>query len=415
MSASEDQIRDLLARDAEQVQVRGDLVGAAMKRYRRDHRRRVATGAVAGLAAVAVMVPVAWGLFGRQSSLPLPAPSGPMSSITVPTTPSTSRPSTSTTSSTAPTTSTTTSSPVAGGPSAYAEGTTLRLGSATVQVGGADRIVRFASLAGGGSFVESVDGPATVTRLLDGTGRAVRTVLPNGGSWSASTDGDLVATVDDRNRATVYDATGGVVATRQSDAVAAAVVDRTVYLAGDASTLAWDVDSGATRTLPGRITDVSGDGGRALRVWSPDGDGEVRRCWALLDITGATAREVHQECAEAVGAAVPISISPDGRRLLAQQVVEQVTGTPFAVLDAETGEVQLGTADRPGPTGWSAAWTRRGRILVSRNTSGASGLATRNTLQECAVDGLCTDVAAERPVDEATAQPLYVVAQPGQP
>lgn len=105
---------------------------------------------------------------------------------------------------------------------------------------------------------------------------------------------------------------------------------------------------------------------------------------------------------------MPSSFSPDGKHVLASEVVDANAASRFFVVSAADGTVELGTGANPPLLGFSAAWGETDTIVLSRNVAGTVNIATRNDLQECTIDGTCRELAPELRLPD-TQSPRYVV------
>lgn len=374
--------------------------------HRRVRRHGIARAGVAGLIALAAPLLLSCGGPGG----------GPATTST------TSTPGTSTSASPSTTTSTTTTSSPAL-QDAYSVGDTLRIGGRTIQLEHGTLVLDFAVLDGGGAMVQSTMGKASTPidyEILDPGGHTIRHIdAPTRNTpghvarWAVSPDGRRVLFTTGQ-KATVYEASGAVVATRSDPGDAAAIVGDHAYLrpaVGDEAlrSTEWNIATGKTRVIPNRVWAVSRDGRLAAARWVPAGADGYQGCWAILDLGAGFAKKL-ERCG---GYFEPRAFSATGTYVIGDNYLDGGFVENLAVARADNGSFVIGGEGRANwYLGWSMRMSEDERtVLVARDTSPANADPPLDaTLIRCSLALSCTTIQPERHF-ELIARPPYVVAR----
>jgi hypothetical protein len=400
LDQDERELRAMLHRQADGVDVRGDFAPAAVSRRRRDVRARAVIGAVAAAAAVAVAVPTLW---STQGPSPSPVPALPTS--TAPTTPT---PTTSTTSTMPAPTRSTTASPtpapragaIATRDTAYALDDTIRFGETVLRLEKGTVVESFAVLANGGFVLQShlsTGASNSEIEILSPAGRTVR-AAGQSGAYAVSPDGTRVLVKDgSANTVVVYAADGTVVGQRQDAREVGAIVGDVAYLTGDTSegSLEWDVATGQTRRLPAHLVAVSPDRTRAALQWFVATDAMDDVCWAVVDLTKPAFPRTVERCGAGENPTLfmPTAFSAKGTYLVGSHYVDGGFWFSAGVVRVTDGQVILGGTGGRVVSGWT--WhldAGESTFRISRNTSEPLSPATSNVLQACSLSMECTEV-----------------------
>ena len=380
----ERELQAVLHQRAETVDVPGDFASVAISRRHRTVRNRAVLGAVAAVAAVAVVTPAIW---SRQGPGPSPAPAittptSTSGTSTVPTEPpTTTAPTQSATGTseppltssqppaTQPATTPTKSSdappqasvelafgPMNGSPeAAYAVGGTLHARGLERPLPVSSGIQYLALLANDGVLVHApAPGRSRPTYVLDSTGATVLR-LADVQDIKANADGSRFTTVDGAGTIRLRDVAGRVLATLQADtnALVKGFLGDTVYYtvidgAGRARTRAWDSGAGSTRDITsGSFQDVSEAQGLAI-LW-PDQDYDpAHTCYGMYDL--AAARVKWWSC----GTFAPTHFGAGGSIVVGPEVADGAGTTGFKTARASDGRIE-GRVTLTGGA-WSPSW-----------------------------------------------------------
>lgn len=401
----------IISTEVGHVAAKDDSLGLRVLVGRRGVRRhRIARAGVAGVVALATPLLLSCGGPGGGTA----------------TTSTTSTPGTATSAAPSTTTSTTTSSTATSSPAlqdAYSVGDTLRIGGRTVQLEHGTLVLDFAVLDGGGAMVQSTMGKASTPieyEILDPGGHTIRHIdAPTRNTpghvarWAVSPDGRRVLFTTGR-KATVYNASGAVVATRSDPGDAAAIVGDHAYLrpaVGDEAlrSTEWNIATGKTRVIPNRVWAVSRDGRLAAARWVPAGADGYQGCWAILDLGAGFAKKL-ERCG---GYFEPRAFSATGTYVIGDNYLDGGFVENLAVARADNGSFVIGGEGRANwYLGWSIRMSEDERtVLVARDTSPAtSGSHLDVTLIRCSLALSCTTVQPKRHF-ELIARPPYVVAR----
>lgn len=422
-SPSNDQLHQQLAAHVEHVHASTDLTGPAMARAGRIRRRRhtlAATGAAT--AVLAVTAPFVW--WNLQGNDPTPVPATTTTTTTGTSTSTAAPTPVPTETSAAPTATTPTTTPAA--PSyaeladSYAVGDTLRVGGKTIQLERGTRVHDFAVLDGGRIMLtSSMDDETTDHEILDPAGRTLRRIdAPASDApgrvtrWAVSPDGTRIL-FSTGEQVTVFDPSGGILATRSSPGEATAIVGDRAYLRGgdldrEAPSTEWDVATGGTRELPSGVRAVSRDGRLAAISWPGEYD-DYRSCWAIIELDEGF-RKVFERCG---GVFIPQTFSAKGTYVVGQHYIDGGDVYNLAVARANDGTIVVGGEARAD---WFLGWTMRmsedeQTLLVARNTT-AEGADRANevALVRCSLDLGCTTLEAARTFT-TIGRPPFVVAR----
>ncbi len=395
MTPNERDLRAFLDDESEHVDVVGSFSEAVLAAKRRSDRRRVVTGAVAVLAAVAVVVPLLWSKpTGRQSHIPA------TTAVTGTTTP---RPAVTTTGRVrdaaavgAPKLSA--SAPFVDPAVPYAVLGTFHDGAAA-PVDGPLRggFPTFERLDHGGFIMQGTYGPEQGDFIVftDRTG----TVLKGAAGFVVSADRSRIvwsdgSAINAPGDGTIHiaDSRGKELSTITVDAAPIALVGNLLYAVKVGGydplgeSLRIDLDTGRQTVIPGNVADVDGDRGLALVVGGLSGEPGAPVCYSVLDVRGDRPVTRLSSC----GDVVPDAFSPDGRFLIA--------GSGAQVVDVNTGQVLLDAIGRSGLNPVAGRMTEDGSALV---VSVNSADYSRSGLIRCTLDGTCTQVGGPSKAEPA--------------
>ena len=400
----ENELQALLRQRAGGIEVSGDFAPVAIARRRRDRRNRAVLGAAAAVAAIAVAVPTVWSA-GRGTRPSVPALN--TSSTSVASSPS------STTQVATPGTA-----QVATRGTAYALDDTIRFGDKVFRLQRGTVVETFAVLDNGGFVVAShlSDGSSqSIMEILSPAGRLV-TSLGVSGAYAVSPDGSRVlAKSGDSDTVVVYAADGSTVAQRKDDREVGAIVGDLAYLTGAANgSLEWDVATGTTRTLPAHVVAVSPDRTRAALQWFVATDAMDEACWAVVDLTKPTFPKTVERCGAGQNPTMfmPTTFSSRGTYLVGSHYLDGGFWFSAGVVRVSDGTVVLGGIGDRVVSGWT--WhlgDDESTLVISRNTSNPLTPATRNTVQSCTLDLVCTALHPEVGLSSPSSftEPRYVV------
>ncbi|MHA3834764.1 hypothetical protein ACXR8F_03470 [Terrabacter sp. AAH1] len=406
----EHELQTLLRQEADRVEVPGDFAPVAIARRRRDQRTRALVGATVAVAAIAIAVPTVWS--GRGNA---PVPAVPSTTTSVPSlTGSVSTPPTSPPRSGAPVRAVATRS------NTYAVDDTIRVGDTVIRLEKGTVVESFAVLGNGGFVLMSrlsTPNAQTELEILSPTGKTVRAVR-DGGSYVVSPDGSRVLVKSGTSNAVaVYAADGSVVAQRQDQREAGAVVGDVAYLNGDETqgSLEWNLTTGATRRLPAHIVAVSADRSRAALSWNVASDTFEDFCWAVVDLTRPDFPKTIERCGQKGNPSMfqPTAFSSRGTYLVGSHYVDGGFWFSAGVVRVSDGAVVVGGGDAARlVSGWS--WhleADESTFVISRNTSTPVSPATQNTLQRCSLSMQCQQAQPPLPVKDPNGftEPRYVV------
>jgi hypothetical protein len=403
LDQDERELRALLHRRADAVDVRGDFAPVAVTQRRRDVRRRAVAGAVAAAAVVAVAVPTLW---SAQGPGPSPAPALPTSTgLTSATSagspaPTPSTPSGTSTSTASPT-STSGPAPTADSDAKPARATELAFGPPTGSpdvayvVGGAlhdnGRSVKLpvstgirsvAHLAGDRLLIYApVQGRATSTWVVGRNGEVVKR-LTDVQDLIASADGTRFVTVDGAGVLRLLDPSGGLVAsvgTASPNTSASGFFGPTVFFthldaSGAVSTRSWQTETGAiAEVTAGRFQAVHEGSGVALLYPNQSYD-PGNTCYALYDLRSRAAR--WSSC----GSFAPSGFGAGGGVVVGPEVADGAGATAFKMADVTDGRIVAKVSLTGGS--WSPAWVgtdAKALVLTLLNRESP----TRQTLASC--------------------------------
>lgn len=413
LDQGERELRAMLNRQADSVDVRGEFAAVAVSRRRREVRTRTALAGVAAAAAVAVAVPALW---SAQGPGPSPAPALPTS--TGPTSGTgtgspTAAPSTPTAQSPTPTAPPATADsdaapattmelafgPANGSPDvAYIVGGTLHDNGRTVKLPVSTGIQSAARLAGDRLLVHApADGRTTSTWVV-GPGGEIVTRLSGVQDVRASADGTRFVTVDSAGLMHLLDPSGAVVAslaTGSPNTSASGFDGSTVFFTradagGRVSTRAWSTDTGAvTDVTDGRFQAVDEDAGLAL-LYPNQGYDPANTCYGLFDLRSRSTR--WWSC----GSFAPSHFGAGGTVVVGPEVADGAGTTTFRMADVTAGRIVAKVRLASGS--WSPAWVgadAKALVLTLLNRESPS----RQTLASCsATAGTCWIDLAPVPV-----------------
>ena len=422
MSPNELDLRQTLQEDASRIDAPGDFAAAAIGLDRRRSRRRTTlTAAAAAIAAVVVPI-LFWSPSGPTGGLaPATSPSASVSATPSATVSATPTPSATKTSDPVPTTpaAPTTEVPVtATVQNTYALDDTVVVDGRVIKLESGTVVTKFSVLSNGGFVLESQlgDNPTEI-EILSPTGKTIKAVSREGGSYLTSRDGSIVVSETRFEGPVVVLSPDGTELGRRSGAGSpVAVVGEYVYLGGETAeqTTEWNYVTGETRELPRYITAVSEDRTRAALSWPVPNQEGYDRCWAVDDLTKAGFPKLIERCGRDENPQVfmPGAFSAGGTYLVGQKYVDGGYWFIPAVYRTIDGKDMLGGTPQQPISGWS--WRlddNEAFIDISRNT--ASDVTTgqaRNTLQRCTLDMACTTLQPELPLtDSLGMQPRYIV------
>jgi hypothetical protein len=403
LDQDERELRALLHRRADGVDLRGDFAPVAVTQRRRDVRRRGVAGAVAAAAVVAVAVPTLW---SAQGPGPSPAPALPTSTgLTSSTSPGSLAPSPSTASGTSTSTPSPTSPPgatptadsdakparaieLAFGPTtgspevAYVVGGTLHDNGRTVKLPVATGIQSVAHLADDRLLIHApVQGRATSTWVVGRGGEVVKR-LTDVQDVTASADGTRFTTVDSAGVIRLLDPSGALVAsigTASPNTSVSGFFGPTAFFthldaSGAVSTRSWQTQTGAiAEVTAGRFQAVDEASGVAL-LYPNQGYDPANTCYALYDLRSRATR--WSSC----GSFAPSGFGAGGGVVVGPEVADGAGATTFKMADATDGRIVAKVRLTGGS--WSPAWVgtdAKALVLTLLNRESP----TRQTLASC--------------------------------
>ncbi|GAA6525657.1 hypothetical protein [Intrasporangium sp. DVR] len=421
MNTTDPRLKDLFAERSQRVHVVGDVAERAIARDRANRRREITTAVAAGGLALAVAVPVGWNVMRPDGVRPAPAVStseGPTSTQPVPS------PSPSQNTTTGEPTNRPTSIPtitLSGAPAAA----TLDPSDDPSDPGGETAVayVIDGELHDGQSRIalpEALARPNQVARLADrlvllvtndgvtvvDSSGAVLTDLPGGRAVALSSDRAHFILTGDSGDLTYHDARGRQVARLSAETCkcgtdggapggyqgAVGLVGTTAYATKGSTgkTVAWDVETGATKELPGLYRLIDQD--RAVAIVQIGGEAGDTPCYDLRDLTTGTRR--WRVC----GPVLMQSFSLDGQYVVGTGAVDglrsSVTYPTVLVWRTTDGELLLESGDPFGPGPWSVSARAATGQDIAVQVGHADG--TRS-LQRCTLEGSCEVIAPARP------------------
>ncbi|AXG14945.1 hypothetical protein [Intrasporangium calvum] len=423
MNTTDPRLKDLFAERSQRVHVVGDLAERAIARDRANRRREVTTAVAVGAVALAVAVPVGWNATRPDSVRPVPAVSTSGGLTSTEPAPSPSQSTSQSTTTDQPTdrptsipTITLSGAPAAAtlAPSADPSGPAGDTAVAYVIDGelhdGLSRI----------TLPDALARPAQVARLADrlvllvtddgvtvvDASGAVLTDLPGGRAVAVSSDRTHFILTGDTGDLTYHDARGRQLAQLPaatckcgSDGGAPSAYQAAVGLVGTTAyaakgytgtTVAWDVETGATKDLPGQFRMV--DSERAVAVVQIGGATGENPCYDLRDL--ATNARRWRVC----GPVLMQSFSLDGQYVVGTGAVDglrsSVTYPTVLVWRTTDGELLLESGDPTGPGPWSVSARAATGQDIAVQVGHEDG--TRS-LQRCTLEGRCEVIAPARP------------------
>lgn len=403
MNPNDLDLRSALRREAEPVDLTGDLAGRAIALDRRRTQHRIIGGAVAATAAVALGVPFLWSGHGTGEQ---PVPASPTSQVpsvsstrvperTEPTPvapePTRAGPPPTYDSSVKPELSVSPRlGPATGVPEVpYAVDGVLHDGERTVPLPYTTGYAEIWRLAGGGALVHPGFSVDERTSVIDADGKAV-TSFTSADRPLANADGTRIAWMDSKTVVHVLDAQGAEVARRAGIGTPSTMAGDTVYALGGpegSTTTEWNTVTGELRTFPGRVYDVDEARDRALVMPAQDYD-PSNTCYEVLDLKAEKPSVIWKAC----GTYAPLAFSPRGTYILGTYTMDGAGPNTLALASAEDGRVLLSLT--PDSTG---AWSYR--MNADETAVVFSYLDTRarkEALVRCTLDGECAVVGEPR-------------------
>jgi hypothetical protein len=408
LDQDESELRAVLQRHADAVDVPGDFAPAAVARRRRDQRTRAVMGAVAAAAVVAVAVPALWSSQGAgpspapalttSTSLGSPTPTGSPSATTPaptgttePGTP-TAAPSPSVTDGPAPTvdsdarpasTTELAFGPLTGSPDvAYVVGGVLHDNGRTLKLPVSTAIRSVAHLTDGRFLVHApADGRTTSTWVIGPNGEVVKR-LTDVQDVLASADGSRWVTVDSKGVLRLLDPSGVLLdslSTASPNTSASGFYGKAVYFTaldagGRVSTRSWQTDTGAVADVTaGRFQAVHEGTGVALLYPNQDYD-PGNTCYGLYDLRSRAVR--WWSC----GSFAPSHFGAGGGVVVGPEVADGAGATTFKMAAVQDGQIVARVRLTGGA--WSPGWMghdAKALVLTVLNRESP----TRQTLASC--------------------------------
>ncbi len=410
MSHFDPELKSALVRQSEGVRVVTDLAERAIARDRSNRRRELGAAVLGAGLVLAVAVPVAVGSLNRDPATTIPA--GPTRSQST-TGRTTEAPPPSQTGSTAPTPTSIPTIRATGAPGAaslrpasgpvtgttavgYLVDGTYHQGTTTIRLPEELRTTDYVARLGDGVLVSGPDGHTVVG--ADGRKRAV--IASSQQRPRVGDDGAHVLAGDADGNLVYADSSGKPIASLKprstSDAgySPAGLVGTTAYAArpGTGRSIAWDVETGAVRSLEGELSFVNAPSGLGLSFVGGDAGGDgSKSCQMLVDL--ATGREIWRLC----GPLQMLGFSDDGQYLLANGHVDGFRDWTFGslvVVRAADGVVVL----QAGGPEMGADEIVAARLGADQQLTVQVWNGTRRNLQRCGLDGTCEVVGASRPL-----------------
>ena len=423
MNRDEQAIRDALRARAEHVDAVDDFVGPSVRLARRRARRATAAAVTAAVLTVGGISATTW---AAMTPTPTPKPVPATATVTpppptptptpVPTTPAPSPTPSETPSPAAP------ARPTPADAVPWAAGSTVHLGSATIDVGGGRSVAKFAPLAGGGVVVATEEPGAFHWRIYDRNGDVLKDL--GRGGLQAGRDGTMVAFRSATgSTVTVRDERGRRLGSRTMPPGLVAVANGWVWTLGQQGPGAtgWEVATGRTRTVDSTLSAVSPDGrlGAAVTEYGV----RERGCWQVVDLTKRSAPVVLERCgAKNPNGFQPWEFSADGTLLIGSTDMDGGYYHRLVLARVSDGKVLVSRATHGEKVdGWTwAIAADNGSILFSRNVTQPRFPANRNDLARCSLSLSCTRVEGRVPLPGGDVllpggeftSPYYVVGQP---
>lgn len=410
MSHFDPELRDTLDRQSEGVRVVADLAERAISRDRSNRRRELGAAVLGAGLVLAVALPVTVASLQRDQATTIPAgpTQPPASRATGSPAPTSTPPATPATPTSIPTLRPT------GAPGAaslqpandsvtgttdvgYLVDGTYHQGGTTIRLPDDLRKTDYVARLGDGLLVSGPDGHTVVH--ADGTKGAV--IAASQQRPRVGDDGAHVLANDAGGNLLYADSSGTTIATLKprstSDAgySPAGLVGTTAYASrpGTGSSVAWDVETGAVRSLEGELSFVNAPAGLGLSFVGGDtaGDGS-KSCQMLLDL--ASGREIWRLC----GPLQMLGFSDDGQYVLATGHVDGLKPWRFeslAVIRVSDAAIVL----QGGGLAADAKDDVKGvRMTADHQLTVQVWNGSRRDLQRCGLDGRCEVVGAARPL-----------------
>ncbi|MGO4597313.1 hypothetical protein [Terrabacter sp. 2RAF25] len=418
MSHIDPELRDALDRQGEGVRVVADLAERAIARDRSNRRRELGAALLGAGLVLAVALPVTVASLHREQGTTIPAgptqPTQPTASGTTGSpVPGSTSPTATTPAVPAPPTSIPTLRPTgaagaaslrpASGPVTattdvgYVVDGTYHQGGTTIRLPADLRVTDYVARLGDGLLVSGPDGHTIVH--ADGTKGAV--IAASQQRPRVGDDGTHLLANDADGNLLYADSVGATVATLKPRSTGdagyspAGLVGTTAYASrpGTGSSIAWDVETGALRSLKGELAFVNAPSGLGLSFVGGDtgGDGS-KSCQMLLDL--ASGREIWRLC----GPLQMLGFSDDGQYALATGHVDGFTSWLFGSL------VVIRTSDAAivlqggGPAADAKGDVKGVRMTADHRLTLQVWNGDTRDLEQCSLDGACEVVGAARPL-----------------